>query len=76
VLFPRNYSPKRVDEVVRQYGVTHVLWGSFEPPEHVDPETWGRYLEGLRVNAGLTDARAIHASPRGLLYPVRLYRLR
>ena len=76
VLFPRNYSLKRVDEVVRQYGVTHVLWGSFEPPEHSDPESWGRYLERLRVGAGLTDDKLLHESPRGLPYPVRLYRLR
>lgn len=76
VLFPRNYSPVRIEEVIRQYGVTHVLWGSFEPPPHVDPETWGPYLDRLRVGAGLTDARELHRSPRGVLYPVRLYRLR
>jgi hypothetical protein len=76
VLLPRNYSLKRVDEVIRQYGVTHVVWGSFEPPPHVDPETWGPYLDRLRLGIGLTDARELHASPRGLLYPVRIYRLR
>src|SRR5262249_55016394 len=76
VLFPRNYSLKRVDEVIRQYGVTHVLWGSFEPPPHADPETWGPYLERLRLGAGLTDDRELFATHRGMLYPVRLYRLR
>ena len=76
VLFPRNYNLTRVDEVMRQYGVTHVLWGSFEPPPHVDPETWGPYLDQLRIASGLTDAREIHASPRGLFYPVRLYKVR
>lgn len=76
VLFPRNYSLKRIDEVIRQYGVTHVLWGSFEPPPHVDPEVWGPLLEHTRVALGLTDARELHASPRGMLYPVRLFRLR
>jgi hypothetical protein len=76
VLLPRNYHPARIDEVIRQYRVTHVLWGSFEPPEHVDPETWGPYLERVRLGLGLTDARQIHASPRAFLYPVRLYRLR
>jgi hypothetical protein len=76
VLMPRNYSLKRLDAVVRQYGVTHVLWGSFEPPPHVDPETWGPYLERLRIGLGLTDSNVVHASPPGRFYPVRLYRLR
>ena len=76
VLFPRNYRLQRIDEVIRQYGVTHVLWGSFEPPEHVDPEVWGNYLEQLRISAGLTDSHELHASPRGLYYPVRLYKVR
>ena len=76
ILFPRNYRLQRIDEVIRQYGVTHVLWGSFEPPEHVDPEVWGRYLEQLRIGAGLTDDRELYASPRGLYYPVRLYKVR
>ena len=75
VLLPRNYSHRRIDEVIRQYGVTHVLWGSFEPPEHSDAETWGPYLDRLRIGTGLTDQRLIHESPRGLLYPVHLYRL-
>jgi hypothetical protein len=75
VLHPRNFGLKRIDEVIRQYGVTHVLWGSFEPPPHVDPETFGPYLERLRLGADLTDANQLHASPPGLLYPVRLYRL-
>lgn len=76
VLLPRNYSLPRIDEVARQYGVTHVVWGSFEPPPHVEPETWGPYLEGVRAGLGLTDAKLLHRSPRGLLYPVRVYRLR
>ena len=32
ILLPRNYSARRIEEVIRQYRVTHVLWGSFEPP--------------------------------------------
>ena len=76
VLMPRNYSAARIGEVVRQYDVTHILWGSFEPPEHVDPETWGPYLEQTRAALGLTPDRELHQSPRGLMYPVRLYRVR
>jgi hypothetical protein len=76
VLLPRNYNPARIEEVIRQYGVTHVLWGSFEPPENLDPETWGPYLERLRLGLGLTDAQELHASPRGMYFPVRLYRIR
>lgn len=76
VLMPRNYNPSRIDEVIRQYNVTHVLWGSFEPPEHVDPETWGPYLEQSRALLGLTPDKELHRSPRDLPYPVRLYRVR
>ena len=52
ILLPRNYSAQRIEEVIRQYKVTHVLWGSFEPPPHVDPETWGPYLDQVRTAAG------------------------
>lgn len=76
VLMPRNYRPDRIDDVIRQYGVTHVLWGSFEPPPHVDPEVWGPYLERVRRSLGLTDERQLYTSPPGMLYPVRLYRVR
>ncbi|MDG3006330.1 ArnT family glycosyltransferase [Paludisphaera mucosa] len=76
VLMPRNYSAARIEEVARQYGVTHILWGSFEPPEHVDPETWGPYLEQVRTSLGLSQAKELYRSPRGSLYPVRLFRVR
>jgi hypothetical protein len=76
VLLPRNYNLARIDEVIRQYGVTHILWGSFESPEHFDPESWGAYLTNLRTSAGLMPEREVYASPRGLPYPVRLFRLR
>ena len=75
ILLPRNYSARRIDEVIRQYRVTHVLWGSFEPPPHVDPESWGPYLEQVRTALGLTAPRELYRSPRELMYPVRLYRL-
>ena len=76
VLMPRNFSAKRIEEVVRQYGVTHILWGSFEPPEHVDPEVFGPYLEQVRTALGLSQAKELYSSPRGSMYPVRLYRVR
>jgi hypothetical protein len=75
ILLPRNYSARRIEEVIRQYKVTHVLWGSFEPPPHVDPETWGPYLDQVRTAVGLTQARELYRSSRELFYPVRLYRL-
>ena len=42
-----------------QYGVTHFLWGSFEPPPYyeINPERWALDLEQLRTAIGLTDAR-------------------
>lgn len=76
VLLPRNYAQQRIEAVIRQYGVTHILWGSFEPPPHIDPEAWASYLERLRLGVGLTDARELFRSPTSLPYPVRLYRLR
>ena len=76
VLMPRNFDPRRIQETIDQYGVTHVLWGSFEPPPHVDPQTFGPYLDQVRLAIGLTDEKEVYRSPRGLPYPVRLYRIR
>ncbi len=77
ILMPRNYSPQRIEEVMRQYGVTHFLWGSFDPPPHADPETWGSYLGQLRTTVGLTSSRELYRSPREVpFYPVQLYRIR
>jgi hypothetical protein len=79
ILMPRSYQASRLLDVIEQYKVTHVLWGSFEPPPHVDPEAFGPYLEKLRLIAGLNDDHEIYRTPRdpkGLgLYPVRLYRV-
>jgi hypothetical protein len=77
ILMPRNYSPRRIEEVIRQYGVTHILWGSFEPPPfyEINPEAWGLELERLRTSLGLTDAREVYRSTGELFFPVRLYRM-
>ncbi len=75
VLFPRNFNPARIDEVVRQYGVTHILWGSFETPTHADPESFGQFLAGVRTSLSLTEGREIYRSPTDLPFAVRLYRL-
>ncbi len=76
ILMPRNYSAARIQEVIAEYRVTHVLWGSFEPPPDVDPEAWGPYLEQLRSSLGLIPKRELYHSSRRDFYPVRLYRLR
>jgi hypothetical protein len=76
VLLPRSYFPPHIERAIEQYRVTHVLWGSFEPPPNVDPETWGPYLREVRQGLGLTDDRLIYQSPQGALYPVRLYDIR
>jgi hypothetical protein len=76
ILMPRNYQAGRIREVIAQYGVTHFLWGSFEPPPEIDPESWGAYLERLRATMGLTRERELFQSSRNDFYPVRLYRLR
>ena len=76
ILMPRNYNLRRIDEVIRQYGVTHLLWGSFDPPLHADPESWGAYLDQLRATLGLTPDRLLYRSPRDVpFYPVRLFRI-
>jgi hypothetical protein len=81
VLFPRSlqagsYEFQRIQEVIREYGVTHVLWGSFEPMPDSDPEQLGLYLQALRESLDLTDRRQIYESSPARRYPVRLYRLR
>jgi hypothetical protein len=73
ILMPRSYFAPHIERAIRDYGVTHVLWGSFEPPPHVDPVAWGRYLESLRVGLGLTDGRELYRSPEKTRHPVRLY---
>jgi hypothetical protein len=77
VLMPRNYSARRIQEVIRQYGVTHFLWGSFEPPPfyEINPESWALELEQLRTAIGLTVPRELDRSSRATFFPVRLYRL-
>ena len=78
VLMPRNYNPRRIEEVIRQYGVTHFLWGSFEPPpyDEINPESWAGRLDLLRAELGLTDEREVFRSRGDPFFPVRLYRVR
>src|SRR5262249_6156809 len=78
ILMPRNYRLQRIEEVMSQYQVRHVLWGSFEPPPfaQINPESWSRELEGLRIALGLTDSRELFRSAGEPFFPVRLYRLR
>jgi 4-amino-4-deoxy-L-arabinose transferase-like glycosyltransferase len=78
ILMPRNYRFRRIEEVLQQYQVTHLLWGSFEPPPagEIDPEPWSGELEKLRTALGLTDSRELFRSSGEAFFPVRLYRLR
>jgi hypothetical protein len=80
VLMPRSYHLPHIERALKTYHVTHVLWGSFEPPPHADPETWGPYLDRLRLGMGLSDRNELYRTPadrkRFPYYPVRLYRLR
>ncbi len=77
ILMPRNYNPRRIKEVIGQYGVTHILWGSFEPPPYyeINPESWALELDNLRTSLGLTDGREVYRTSRDILFPVRLYRV-
>jgi hypothetical protein len=77
ILMPRNYNARRIREVIRQYGVTHFLWGSFEPPPYyeINPESWAHELEQLRAAIGLSESREVYRSTNQIFFPVRLYRL-
>ena len=77
ILMPRNFSVRRIREVIEQYGVTHFLWGSFEPPPYyeINPESWALELEQLRTALGLSETRELYRSSRDVFFPVRLYRI-
>lgn len=76
VLMPRSYDARRIREVMDQYGVTHVIWGSFETPQHVDPESFGPYLSGVKNSIGLSRDNEIYRTQREAagLYPVSIHR--
>jgi hypothetical protein len=78
VLMPRSFRLRRIQEVVLKYGVTHLLWGSFEPPPfyEVNPELWALELHELRAALELTDERELYRTTGGLPFPVRIYRIR
>jgi hypothetical protein len=77
ILMPRNYSARRIKQVMDQYGVTHILWGSFEPPPYyeINPEGWALELEHLRTALGLTDAREVYRTSTDIFFPLRLFRV-
>ena len=74
---PRNYNPRRIKEVMGQYGVTHILWGRSNRRLiiEINPESWMQELENLRTVLGLTDAREVYRTSRDNFFPVRLYRV-
>ena len=51
VLMPRNYNPRRIQEVIAQYRVTHFLWGSFEPPPERSTPRPGDHTSNSSVRA-------------------------
>ena len=78
ILLNRSLYPPRIEGTIRQYGVTHILWGSFEPPPEIDPELWGPNLARVRVALGLVGSDELYRSPPGSpigTYPVALYRV-
>jgi hypothetical protein len=77
VLMPNNYKALRIQEVIRQYQVTHFLWGSFEPPpfDAINPEAWSGELDHLRTFLRLTDQREVYRTTNDVFFPLRLYRL-
>jgi hypothetical protein len=78
ILMNRSLYGPHLRKTIADYDVTHVLWGSFEPPPGVDPELWGPNLEAIRYRLGLVPSRELYrtpvTSPIGT-YPVTLYRL-
>lgn len=75
ILFPRSSFLPHITRVIDQYRVTHILWGSFEPPPDIDPEAWSAHLEQIRSALGLRESNEIYRGPVRLPYPVRLYRI-
>ena len=77
ILMPRNYKTLRIMEVIRQYRVTHILWGSFEPPpfDEINPESWSDELDKLHTVLRLTEKREVYRTTSELFFPVRLYSL-
>ncbi len=78
VLLNRSTYAPHIQRTIRNYGVTHLLWGSFEPPPDVDPEEWSRYLAQVKLQLGLVPSREVYRSEaKGAIgtYPVTLYRL-
>ncbi len=78
ILLNRSLYPPRIEQTLRRYEVTHVLWGSFEPPPEIDPELWGPNLARIRVALGLVASDELYRSPPGSpfgTYPVTLYRI-
>jgi dolichyl-phosphate-mannose-protein mannosyltransferase len=77
ILMPNNYKALRIQEVIRQYQVTHFLWGSFEPPpfDAINPEAWSNELDHLRTFLRLTDGREVYRTTNEVFFPLRLYRL-
>jgi hypothetical protein len=78
ILMPRNYKTTRITEVIRQYGVTHILWGSFEPPpfDEINPEAWSDELDKLHTILRLTDQKEVYRTTEEVFFPLRLYRLK
>lgn len=78
ILMNRSLYPPHLRRTIRQYGVTHVLWGSFEPPPEIDPEPWGASLSSVRASLGLSRANELYRGPPGppiATYPVAIYRI-
>jgi len=78
ILMNRSLYPPHILRTIRQYGVTHILWGSFEPPPDIDPEEWAKYLAQVKLQLGLAPSRELYRSEqKGAFgtYPVTLYRL-
>jgi hypothetical protein len=78
ILMNRSLYPPDIKKTSRNYGATHVLWCSPDPPPHIDSELWGENLTRIRSSLGLSPANELYRSSAGLpfgLYPVALYRI-
>ena len=78
ILMNRSLYPPFIERTIRNYEVTHLLWGSFEPPPDIDAELWGTNLTRVRTALGLSGGNEIYRSPAASpigTYPVALYRI-
>jgi len=78
ILMNRSFYPPHIEQTIRRYEATHILWGSFESQPDVDPELLEVNYARIRSTLGLKLTDELYRSPASWpigSYPVMLYRI-